>query len=61
MKAIKLYIDEAFIKEKLGTGYENSNITFTKADVGTDNTVTFTCLISDESIDSYDVTRTKII
>ena len=60
MKTVRLYIDEDFIKEKMGDEYKNSNVIFTRADIGIDNTVTFTCLITEEGIINEDVYRTKI-
>lgn len=60
MKAVNLYIDGNFIKEKLGVEYADSNVIFTRADIGIDNTVTLTCLITDESIIKQDDVRIKI-
>jgi hypothetical protein len=50
MKIVKLYITTDDIKEKLGIEYENSSILFTKSEVGSDNTLTFECVVTDEEI-----------
>ena len=51
MKIVKLYITPNDIKDKLDGKYKDSNVIFTKSEIGIDNTLTFECIITDEDID----------
>lgn len=61
MKIVKMYLDDEFIKSKLGDEYKNCNVIFKDAVIGLDNTITFECIITEEEIPNNDVRRTKII
>lgn len=61
MKIVKLYIDDDFIKSKLGDEYYDCSVIFKDAAIGNDNTLTFECIVTDEKITNNDISREKII
>lgn len=61
IKIVKLYLDEEFIKSKLGEEYQNCNVIFKDAVVGVDNTITFECIVTEEDISNSDLRRYKIV
>ena len=60
-KTVRLFIDEDFIKEKLGKEYEGCNIIFKNANIGNDNTLEFTCIATNEVVGGSGVRRIKLV
>lgn len=61
MKSIKLYIDENYIKERLGEEYKDCNVIFANSNIDRDNTLNFECLVTEENIPDRNNIRREML